>query len=351
MVVLRTLAALAVTAAASMASPLHGFAKFSIPGPLAMNFGNKVVPQDNDVTPVTALPPKLGTFKRLPGSSYTAVTVQPYGILVDSMDSTLLWLQNGLKPSAAPSNFETSDGFYRVYELLDGDSKPVFPWTPSNLQGPEHASILTLLFDTSNITPQDQLYLQNAAMNPSRFNFVNAMEHTSLADKVAAGALFLATSDSTKKPSSAAKTVYATLLGALNMPQKDQAPILYLRDSETEASVRPQESEEVTVIDISPITVEPTSNDALNFMQAVDEASALPQEPVAMVTPVIHRVPVPTTPITPVMPTNTVTQTVTPTSYYPMVVATDFPDSRSSASHNRMTAFGLVSVAAIVFAL
>lgn len=50
MVVIRTLVALAVTAAVSMASPFQGLAKFTIPGPLAMNFGNKVVPQDNDVT-------------------------------------------------------------------------------------------------------------------------------------------------------------------------------------------------------------------------------------------------------------------------------------------------------------
>lgn len=267
------------------------------------------------------------------------------------MDSTLLWLQNGLKPAPVPSNFETSDGFYRVYELLDGDSKPVFPWTPSNLQGPEHASVLTLLFDTSNITPQDQLYLQNAAMNPSRFNFVNAMEHTSLADKVAAGALFLATSDSTERPSPAAKDVYATLLDVLNMPQRDQAPMLYRRASETEASVRPQESEEVEVIDINPITIEETSDVAMSFMQVVNEASALPQEPVAMVTPVIHRGPVTTKPVTPVLPTQTVTTTVTPISYYPIVVATDCLDSRSSASRNRMTVFGLGSMAAILFAI
>ncbi|KAK3398990.1 hypothetical protein B0T20DRAFT_352144 [Sordaria brevicollis] len=307
MVVLRTLAALAVTAAVSVANPLHASAKFSIPGPLAMNFGNKVVPQDTDVT-LTALPPKLGTFKRLPGSSYTVATVHPYGILVDSMDSTLLWLQTGLKPAPVPSNFETSDGFYRVYELLNGSS-PVFPWTPSNLQGPEHSSVLTLLFDTSNITPQDELYLQNAAMNPSRFNFVNAMGDTSLSDKVAAGALFLATSDATMKPSSAANVTFATLLDVLNMPQKDQAPMLYRRASETETSVHPQESDEVEVI--------------------IEE----------------------TKPVTPVLPTQTVTTTVTPLSYYPMIVPTDCPDERSSASRNRMTVYGLVSVAAILFAI
>ena len=50
MVVLRTVAALLATAAVSMAIPLQTLQMFSIPGPLAMHFGNKVVPQDTDVT-------------------------------------------------------------------------------------------------------------------------------------------------------------------------------------------------------------------------------------------------------------------------------------------------------------
>ena len=253
---------------------------------------------------VTEQPPKLGTFERLPGSSYTAIAVQPYGILVDSMDSNLLWLQTGLKPSATPSNFETSDGFYRVYELLEDDSSSTpFSWSPSNLQGPEHASVLTLLFDTSNISPQDELYLQNAVLNPSRFNFVNTMERTSLADHVAAGALFLATADSTKKPSLAAKAIHATLLEALNLPRDLQVSMVYRRDSE--ASEPPQELE----VAGAPV-----------FHLAQDSAV-----------------------------TATVTVASTPPTHYPKYITTGCP--HSSASHNRMTVFGLVSVAAMLFAL
>lgn len=50
MVVLRTLAALAVTTVVSMASELPRFSRFSIPGHLAMHFGDKVVPGNKDVT-------------------------------------------------------------------------------------------------------------------------------------------------------------------------------------------------------------------------------------------------------------------------------------------------------------
>ncbi|KAK3351632.1 hypothetical protein B0H65DRAFT_127992 [Neurospora tetraspora] len=314
MVVLRTLAALAVTTVVSMASELPRFSRFSIPGHLAMHFGDKVVPGNKDVT-LTTQPPKLGTFERLSGSSYTAVAVQPYDVLVDSIDSNLLWLQTGLKPSAFLTKFEPSERwFFEVYELLNEANKPaIMPWSPSNLQGPEQASVFTLLFDTSNISPQDELYLQNAALNPERFNFVDTMEHTQLADKVAAGALFLATAASTKKPSSVEKT--AKLLEPLQFTQGAQVPMFHRRDS---------------------------------------EASARPQEPEAIVTPAIHLAQDRTTTVTTTATTTATTTTTTtaiPTSYYPMVMETGSPDSHSSASHNRMTVFGLVSVAAMLFAL
>ncbi|KAK3950071.1 hypothetical protein QBC32DRAFT_186322, partial [Pseudoneurospora amorphoporcata] len=286
MVVLRTLAALAMTAVALMACPLQRFSRFSIPGPLAMKIGDKVVPQDNDVV-LTTQAPKLGTFERLSGSFYTAITVQPYGILVDSMDSNLLWLQSDLKASATPTNFETSEGFFRVYELLNNDNKPVFAWTPSNLQGPEHASVLTLLFDTSNISPQDKLYLQNAALNPSRFNFINTMEQTSLADKVAAGALFLATADSTK-PSSAAKTAYRTLLKALNLSEGAQAPLLNGRSSE--AYARPEEPEGVMTtktIELDSWVPQATPISTVT-LPVVSEVPPSSEEPNNIMSPVVH---------------------------------------------------------------
>ncbi|KAJ4401899.1 hypothetical protein N0V85_005419, partial [Neurospora sp. IMI 360204] len=243
-----------------------------------MHFGDKVVPGHKDVT-LTTQPPKLGTFERLSGSSYTAVAVQPHDVLVNSTDSNLLWLQTGLKPSAFLTNFETPSErwFFEVYELLNEANKPaITSWSPSNLQGPEQAGVFTLLFDTSNISPQDELYLQNAALNPERFNFVDTMEHTQLADKVAAGALFLATAASTKKPSSVEKTV--ALLEALQFAQSAQAPMFHRRDS---------------------------------------EASARPQEPEAIVTPAIHLAQDRTATVT-TTATTTVTQTVGPTSYYPM---------------------------------
>ncbi|KAH7633617.1 hypothetical protein B0T09DRAFT_301845 [Sordaria sp. MPI-SDFR-AT-0083] len=414
MVVLRTLAALAMTAVASMACPNQRFSRFSIPGPLAMQIGDKVVPQDNDVV-LTTQAPKIGTFERLSGSSYTAITVQPYGILVDSIDSNLLWLQSGLKPSATPSNFETSQGLFRVYELLNGDNKTIFPWTPSNLQGPEHASVLTLLFDTSNISPRDELYLQNAALNPLRFNFVNTMEQTSLADKVGAAALFLGTADSTKKPSSAAKTTYATLRKALNLSKAAQAPLIYRRSSEEpDANVSPVVHLARDLARDRTVTTTTTASPA-DYYPIVPASS---EETEATVSPVVHlardlaqdhaRDKVGNTTATATVNVTTtasvtVTTTATPVDYYPTsvlarseephitvspavhlagdknaittattteavtttaisVVTTTAPpgvlypaimisDSHSFDSHNRMTVFGFGLVAAMLFAL
>ncbi|KAK3494043.1 hypothetical protein B0T13DRAFT_531477 [Neurospora crassa] len=306
MVVLHTLTALVATAAVSMASPLHKSSWFSIPDPvpLAMYFGGKVtvVPYDINVT-LTSQPPRLGTFQPLSGSSYTVVTVQPYDTHVNGVDSNLLWLQTGLKPSAIPTKFETSTGFYRVYELHNEDNKPVFAWSPSNLQSLEYGDVFTFLLDSSNISPQDELDLQTAALNPERFGLRDMTENIQL--EAVAGTIFFTPLDSAKKPSSAEKTTYATLPAASNLSEGAQAPLFNGRRSEASASLKEPETIEVPVIH-----------------EAQDRAA-----------------------------TATSTENPPTPTFYPMIMETGCPDAHSSASHNRMHAFGLVLVAAMLFAL
>lgn len=208
------------------------------------------------------------------------VTVQAYEDIVDGVDSNLLWLQTGLKPSAVPTKFGTSAWYYRVYELHNEDNTPVFAWTPSNLLNLEYADVYTFLLDSSNISPQDELDLQMAALNPERFSLSDMMWNYQLEPVV--WATFLTPLDSAKKPSSAEKTTYATLPAASNLSEGTQAPLFNRRSSEASATS--------------------TEN--------------------------------PPTP-----------------TFYPMIMETGCPDAHSSASHNRMHAFGLVLVAAMLFAL